>query len=77
MLDQQVEQLGKVLRAGPNSLLWASSLAPLSLSVEPLVSHYVRRVGRPKREWVPAILDEAHRRNFGHHDLLHLASSKV
>ena len=75
-MDQQLAQFGRVLRAGAGSPLWSSSLAPLSLSAKPLVSHYVRRVGRPKREWVPEVLQEAHRRNVGHLDLIPFAKDK-
>ena len=77
LLDQQLAQFGQVLRAGTHSPLWTSSLAPLTLSVRPLVSHYLRRVGRPKREWVPIVLREAHLRNNGHLELQQLAVDKT
>ena len=76
-MDQQFDQLGKVIRAGPEAALWQASLAPLALSVEPLVSHYVRRRGRPKKEWVPHVLGEAQRRLVGQRDLIQLANAKV
>ena len=66
-----------MLRAGPDSLLWTASLAPIKSFAKPLVSHYVRKRGRPKKEWVPSILDEVYRRKALQTDIMQLAIDKL
>ena len=76
LLDQQLMQFGKVLRNGMDSPLWTAALAPLTLSVQPLVSHYVRRRGRPRKEWVRVVLAAAQRRTNGQVNLISLAKDE-
>ena len=57
LLQQQLVQLGKVIRSSPDSPLYAVSLHPVTR--QPMVGHFVRRVGRPSREWVPTVLSAA------------------
>ena len=60
LLNQQLQLFGKAARS--------TSQAPLRKccfvgdSLRPLVSHFIRRVGRSTKEWVPTVLDEAIRR---------------
>ena len=58
LADQQVALLGKVLRAPEHSLLHRSAMIPGTL--QPATSKYVRRVGRPRREWVTTVMQIAH-----------------
>ena len=58
LADQQVKLLGKVLRAETTSQLHKSAFVPGT--DQPAASRYVRRVGRPRREWVTTIAAEAH-----------------
>lgn len=64
---QQLMQLGKVLRAPPVSALHHTSLIPEML--QPAASRYVRRVGRPHKEWIPTVLPEAFKRKQSHEQL--------
>ena len=57
LLKQQLLQFGKTLRAPPSSSLFTSAFHPHTK--QPIVSHYIRRVGRPSKEWVPEILKQA------------------
>ena len=61
LLDQQLHLLGKVLRTTRESPLRSCAFVPGT--DQPLVSHYVRRVGRPRKEWVPTLLEAANSRN--------------
>ena len=54
---QQLDQLGRVLRADITSPLHTVALTPGTL--EPATSHFKRRVGRPRKEWVPTVLEQA------------------
>ena len=60
----QLSQLGKVLRSDGSSPLRTCALAP-TRHVLPLVSAHIRRVGRPRREWMPTVLAEARARALG------------
>ena len=71
--DVQVAQLGRVLRSSPQQPLRKAAFAH---GLSPVVSHYIRRVGRPRREWVPTVLEEAQRRCSGRGDLEILASDE-
>ena len=71
--DVQVAQLGRVLRSSPQQPLRKAACAH---GLSPVVSHYIRRVGRPRREWVPTVLEEAQRRCSGRGDLEILASDQ-
>lgn len=42
--------------------------------LQPATARYVRRVGRPRKEWMPTVLAEAHRRNTGSGQLCALAA---
>jgi hypothetical protein len=70
LLQTQLGLLGKVLRAPATSQLRTSALTPGTL--QPATARFVRRVGRPRKEWIPLVIAEAHRR-AGHNDLQDLA----
>ena len=71
MLEQQLDQLGKLLRASDADSLRKSAFA---VGTTPVVAPYVRRVGRPRKEWAPRIMKEARRRNHAHPDLVSAAA---
>ena len=66
ILEQQLDQLGKLLRASDADPLRKSAFA---VGTTPVVAFYVRRVGRPRKEWAPSIMEEARRRNHAQADL--------
>ena len=57
LVDRQLMLLGTVLRSPAHSPLQAVSFTPGTL--QPATSRYVRRVGRPRKEWVPTVLNSA------------------
>ena len=57
---QQMALLGRVLRAPDDNPLRTSTLIPGTL--QPATSRYVRRVGRPRTEWFPAVATAAQQR---------------
>ena len=57
LLRRQMHLLGKVLRAPEGHPLRVSSFIPKSN--HPVTERYVRRVGRPAREWVPEMIKAA------------------
>ena len=57
--QMQLQLLGKVLRAPATSQLRAAAFTPGTL--QSATSRYVRRVGRPRREWVPTVMADATR----------------
>ena len=57
LMEQQLLLLGKVLRSAPNGPLQKASFIPGT--IRPATDRYVRRVGRPRREWVPHVIAEA------------------
>ena len=59
LLEQQMILLGKVLRAPLESPLQRVSLIPGTLQAA--TYRFVRRVGRPRREWVPSVLREVYK----------------
>ena len=72
LTEQQLTILGRVLRAPLETHLHQASLIPGTL--QPATSRYVRRVGRPRKEWVPEVLQEAYRRNTTSQSLYELAN---
>ena len=44
-------------------------------NLQPTTSHYIRRVGRPRKEWATTVLQAAHQRNTTQQDLRQLASN--
>ena len=52
-----LQLFGKVIRAAPANPLRSSCLVGNTL--QPLTSYYIRRVGRPRKEWVTTILPRA------------------
>lgn len=54
---RQLLQLGKVLRCCPDHPLQQSSFIPGTLTSA--TSRYVRRVGRPRKKWIPEVLSMA------------------
>ena len=62
VLERQLVLLGKVLRTPEDQPLRSCVFA---VGATPIVCYYVRRVGRPRVEWAPVLLDEARRRLGG------------
>ena len=54
LFDQQLQLLGKSLRAPVSSPLHSAAFIPGTQ--RPLVAHYIRRVGRPHKEWVSEMM---------------------
>ena len=66
--DTQMQLLGRSLRvAAMHNATFVRG------TDQPLVSHFIRRRGRPRKEWAPTALDEARRRNRTTLALYHLA----
>ena len=63
LLKRQLLLLGRVARAPEDSPMRVASFIPQTL--EPATNRYVRRVGRPRVEWVPLVLREAMRLTGG------------
>ena len=57
LLQQQMMLLGKVLRAEPGSTLQRACFIPGTL--QPVTDQFVRKVGRPRKEWVTHVLPNA------------------
>ena len=74
LVEQQLTQLGKVLRAPKESALHSTTLTAGTL--QPATDFYVRRRGRPRKEWAKSVLQEAHCRNRNGEDLYDVASDK-
>ena len=55
LLKAQLVQLGKIMRAAKDCPLFTTSF--FGNIWTPAVSRYVRRVGRPRAEWVPQLLN--------------------
>ena len=71
-VQTQLQLLGKVLRAPATSQLHKAALVPGTL--QPSSSEFIRKVGRPRREWATTALGEALRQTHGPRTLLSLAS---
>jgi len=56
--ERQLILLGSVLRAPQSNPISHLSFTPGT--EQPAVTRYVRRVGRPRREWVPTVLERAY-----------------
>ena len=63
LLKRQLLLLGRVARSPEDSPMRVASFIPQTL--EPATNRYVRRVGRPRMEWVPQVLREAARLTGG------------
>ena len=74
LTEQQLLQFGKVLRAPHASALYHTSLIPGIL--QPATARYVRRVGRPRKEWTTTVLAAAYSRKQGSEQLEELAQDK-
>ena len=57
LLEQQLTHLSKILRSDPGGPLQTSTFVPGTL--RPATDRYVRRVGRPRQEWLTPVLPEA------------------
>ena len=64
----QLSFLGKVIRSPEGSLLKTVSFVPGTLQTA--AGHYIRRVGRPRKEWITSVLPEALRRVQGNGEQL-------
>ena len=69
--NQQLMMLGKVLRSPLDSMMHKSALVPGTLTSA--TAFYIRRRGRPRKEWVPTVLHTAHQRNNTALDLKKIA----
>jgi len=76
LMQTQLMFLGKVLAAPTTSQLHSSAFIPGTL--QPATSRYVRRVGRPRKEWIPTVVAEATKqaRSHGWHELQALARDR-
>ena len=71
LMQRQLAMFGRVLRAASDSPLRTCSLTPgLQQIIQPATARYVRRVGRPRKEWVPTIMGEALRLTGGMQQML-------
>ena len=55
--EQQLIFLGKVLRSDEDSVLQTVSFIPGTM--QPTTCRYIRRVGRPRKEWMAEVLPDA------------------
>lgn len=55
--EQQLIFLGRVIRADPDNVLQTVSFTPGTM--QPTTSRYIRRVGRPRKEWIAEVLPNA------------------
>ena len=74
LVDRQLMLLGAVLRSPEQSPLQTVSFIPGTL--QPATSRYVRRVGRPRKEWVPTVMNSAYQM-AGESGLLTTAKSEA
>ena len=70
----QLGQLGKVLRSSSTSPLFKVSF--FGHCWQPAVNRFVRRVGRPRKEWVPEVLANGIRLAGGLEELINLLSAE-
>ena len=63
LVSLQLVHLGKLIRAPEGSVLKKVSFIPGTLQTA--ADRYVRRVGRPRKEWITSVLSEAWRRTGG------------
>ena len=57
LLRRQLAILGRILRCTSDSPLRTTSF--IGGTLVPATSQFVRRVGRPRREWIPSVLEAA------------------
>ena len=65
--EQQLIFSGKILRSSSDSVLQTVSFTPGTL--QPTTCRYIRRVGRPRKEWIAEVLPEALRIAGGEQNL--------
>ena len=63
LLQAQLALLGKIIRSGEDSVL--RSVSFIGDTLRSATNRYIRRVGRPRKEWIQTVLDEALRRVRG------------
>ena len=73
LAKQQLDQLGMVLRADVESPLHTAAFTPGTM--EAATSHFVRRVVRPRKEWIPTVCKKAQYRT-GNVNLYALAADE-
>ena len=59
LLRRQVSLYGKVVRSAEHGIMRRVSFIPRS--TRPATDQYVRRVGRPRKEWVPFVQEKIRR----------------
>ena len=75
LLKRQLLLLGRVVRAPDHNPMKVASFIPNTL--EPATNRYVRRVGRPRFEWVPRMLKEALRIAGGEREFVQKVQSPL
>ena len=75
LLKRQLLLLGRVARAPEHNPMKVASFIPNTM--EPATNRYVRRVGRPRFEWVPRMLQEAFRITGGEREFVQKVQSPV
>ena len=73
--EQQLIFLGKVLRSDLDSVLQTVSFTPGTM--QPTTCAYIRRVGRPRKEWIAEVLPEALRLAGGEQNLRDVVQRKA
>ena len=74
LLERQLALLGKVIRAPMESPLQAATFIPNTL--EPATRRYIRRLGRPRKEWTSTLLEEALRLTGGTQQLYAMTQNR-
>jgi len=74
LLKRQLQLLGKIMRSPVAHPLFDASFATSSFS--PLTSFYVRRKGRPHKEWIPEVYKEGLKLAGSHVNLRRATSNK-
>jgi len=54
LFERQLVFLGKVIRSTPDNPL--AEISFISGLLQPATSRFVRRAGRPRKEWIPEVL---------------------
>ena len=70
LVQRQMLLFGKVLRSPLDHPMHVSAFIPGSL--QPATSRYVRRVGRPRREWVSEVRSSVFQHVGGHREVTRL-----
>ena len=75
LLKRQLLLFGKVLRYPVELSMHQMSFIPGTL--QPATSRYIRRVGRPRREWISEVRNKAYEFGDGHREVTRLAQNPL